>query len=130
MPSWEGQRDGTHRVWLYTVGTSNEDSGLKRLESSVVRSARGDLFACPSMAPLGHHLSQEKHGMNTGEHEIIAITPGLDTRTTTRALADRLPALVTMVLGLAMVFSVGFAHVTVLHNGAHDTRHANGFPCH
>jgi cobalt transporter subunit CbtB len=64
--------------------------------------------------------------MNTGEHEVIAIAPD----TTSRALAARLPAIATMALGLAMVFTIGFAHVTVLHNGAHDTRHANGFPCH
>ncbi len=68
--------------------------------------------------------------MNTGEHEIVAIDTDLDTQTTSRALAAHLPAFVTVMLGVAMVFCVGFAHVTVLHNGAHDTRHANGFPCH
>jgi cobalt transporter subunit CbtB len=68
--------------------------------------------------------------MNTGEHAVVVIDTGLDARDAQRVIAARVPALVTMVLGLALVFSVGFAHVTVLHNGAHDTRHANGFPCH
>lgn len=45
-------------------------------------------------------------------------------------VAKRAPALVTFALGLVLVFSVGFVHSTVVHNGAHDTRHANGFPCH
>lgn len=42
----------------------------------------------------------------------------------------RLPALLALVLGLVVVGLVGFSHSTVLHNAAHDTRHANGFPCH
>lgn len=68
--------------------------------------------------------------MNTGEHAVIAIETGVGAGAASRAIAGRLPALLTMVLGFAMVFTIGFAHVTVLHNGAHDTRHANGFPCH
>lgn len=68
--------------------------------------------------------------MNTGEHAVVNIETGLGERAAGRAIAGRIPALVTMALGFAMVFTIGFAHVTVLHNGAHDTRHANGFPCH
>lgn len=37
---------------------------------------------------------------------------------------------VALILGVAMVFLVGFAHPTVLHNAAHDSRHALAFPCH
>lgn len=33
-------------------------------------------------------------------------------------------------LGLALVFISGFAGGNVLHASTHDTRHANGFPCH
>ena len=32
--------------------------------------------------------------------------------------------------GAALVFVVGFAHSSVLHNVAHDTRHSLAFPCH
>jgi cobalt transporter subunit CbtB len=39
-------------------------------------------------------------------------------------------ALVAAILGLGLVFLTGFAHTLVLHNGAHDTRHALSFPCH
>ena len=35
-----------------------------------------------------------------------------------------------MVLGLFMVGMVGFSHIDVLHNAAHDVRHSNAFPCH
>jgi cobalt transporter subunit CbtB len=39
-------------------------------------------------------------------------------------------ALVAAALGIGLVFLTGFAHTLVLHNGAHDTRHALSFPCH
>lgn len=29
-----------------------------------------------------------------------------------------------------MLFTVGFAQATPLHNAAHDTRHVQVFPCH
>ena len=33
-------------------------------------------------------------------------------------------------LGFLLVGGVGFASDMAIHNGAHDTRHALGFPCH
>jgi cobalt transporter subunit CbtB len=45
-------------------------------------------------------------------------------------VATMAPAFATCVLGLLILFCVGFMHVPVIHNGAHDTRHADGFPCH
>ena len=35
-----------------------------------------------------------------------------------------------ILLGVVMLFGVGFAPVGVVHNAAHDTRHAVAFPCH
>lgn len=35
-----------------------------------------------------------------------------------------------LVLGLVLLVGTGFAGDYRLHNGAHDTRHAMGFPCH
>ncbi len=46
-------------------------------------------------------------------------------------LSQRLVAgLVALVLGFVLLGTVGFAQDVRLHNGAHDTRHALGFPCH
>jgi cobalt transporter subunit CbtB len=28
------------------------------------------------------------------------------------------------------VYGIGFAGADILHNAAHDARHANNFPCH
>jgi cobalt transporter subunit CbtB len=33
-------------------------------------------------------------------------------------------------LGLVLLIGAGFAGDYRLHNGAHDTRHSMGFPCH
>ncbi|MDR6236691.1 CbtB domain-containing protein [Pseudomonas oryzihabitans] len=49
----------------------------------------------------------------------------------TNTLAQRLTAtLLAGLLGLSLVFLAGFSHIEALHNGAHDTRHSEGFPCH
>ncbi|MEO7222032.1 MAG: CbtB domain-containing protein [Devosia sp.] len=46
-------------------------------------------------------------------------------------LSQRLAVgLVALVLGFTLIGTVGFAQDLRLHNGAHDTRHALGFPCH
>ena len=45
--------------------------------------------------------------------------------------SQRLSALVVaMMLGVALVFLSGFAAPAVIHNAAHDWRHAHNFPCH
>jgi len=37
---------------------------------------------------------------------------------------------VALSIGVAMVLLVGFAPMEVIHNAAHDARHAFAFPCH
>ena len=56
---------------------------------------------------------------------------------TQKALADQStslarlwPALTAALLGLVILYGAGFAPQSVLHNAAHDTRHAAAFPCH
>ncbi len=53
----------------------------------------------------------------------------LGTRTTPR-LAAIIAASMLALFGAGLVLGIGFAGADVLHNVAHDTRHANGFPCH
>ena len=48
----------------------------------------------------------------------------------TFAIAGRLPALLVLAFGSLILYAVGFSPFTRAHNAAHDTRHANGFPCH
>jgi cobalt transporter subunit CbtB len=49
------------------------------------------------------------------------------TDTRTSALAS---IIVTATLGAALLFMAGFAQSATLHDTAHDSRHAIGFPCH
>jgi cobalt transporter subunit CbtB len=51
-------------------------------------------------------------------------------RTQTLNAAARWPAFATLSLGLLVLYFVGFSPFTRAHNATHDTRHANGFPCH
>jgi cobalt transporter subunit CbtB len=41
-----------------------------------------------------------------------------------------LAAIFAAFLGGILLWGVGFSHIEVLHNAAHDTRHSAGFPCH
>ena len=47
------------------------------------------------------------------------------------SVSQRLIAgVLTLMIGLVLVGGVGFASDMAIHNGAHDTRHSLGFPCH
>lgn len=48
----------------------------------------------------------------------------------TKDLGVLFQAVLAMVLGLFIVGVVGFSHIDVIHNAAHDVRHSNAFPCH
>lgn len=39
-------------------------------------------------------------------------------------------ALASLLLGVFLVYGAGLANSAVLHDTAHDSRHAYGFPCH
>lgn len=55
----------------------------------------------------------------------------LNTITTQASATERLTAaLIATALGLALVYTAGFANASTLHNAAHDWRHAHNFPCH
>lgn len=47
------------------------------------------------------------------------------------SVSQRLVAgVLALFMGLVLIGGVGFASDMAVHNGAHDTRHALGFPCH
>ena len=41
-----------------------------------------------------------------------------------------LPALAAALLGAVILFGAALANSDIIHNAAHDTRHAAAFPCH
>ena len=55
----------------------------------------------------------------------------LDIRTLSLPDSARLTtAAVAGILGLMLLYAVAFAHSDILHNAAHDVRHAIVAPCH
>jgi cobalt transporter subunit CbtB len=42
----------------------------------------------------------------------------------------RLPAVAVLLLGMILLYGVGFVSIPAVHNATHDARHAAGFPCH
>lgn len=58
-------------------------------------------------------------------------TPSITITPTTTAVTSVLAQLgAALLLGLVMLYAVGFSEASVAHNAAHDVRHANGRPCH
>ncbi len=62
--------------------------------------------------------------MSTSTHTAAVSSPSvsLDQRT--------VPALLAIVMGLGLIFSVGLMGSETVHNAAHDVRHSMTFPCH
>ncbi len=57
----------------------------------------------------------------------------LNTKPVTLAVSDSnriIAAMFAAAFGAMLLFGVGFAQSSVLHNAAHDSRHAASFPCH
>ena len=54
-----------------------------------------------------------------------SVAPALQT-----SAARILPAILAICFGMFIVGFVGFSPLELMHNAAHDTRHANAFPCH
>ncbi len=49
---------------------------------------------------------------------------------TERVAGSAAAAVLAALLGVFILIGVGFAGADLLHNAAHDTRHALAFPCH
>ena len=44
--------------------------------------------------------------------------------------ARAVPIFMAALLGMFIVFGVGFSHIEAVHNASHDYRHSMAFPCH
>jgi cobalt transporter subunit CbtB len=61
--------------------------------------------------------------------EAVAVQPHAGLRSATRS-DTLIAAAMAAVLGVLMIWGVGFSPIAALHNAAHDTRHSMVFPCH
>lgn len=57
-------------------------------------------------------------------------TTTLESTTYATTISTPIQHLGAFLLGVIIVYGVGFLNVSVTHNAAHDTRHSAGFPCH
>jgi cobalt transporter subunit CbtB len=73
------------------------------------------------------HVRLRITNVNTAMHSSTITSIGA---AQTGTIALRWPAFLAVSLGLAILYLVGFSSFPRAHNAAHDTRHANGFPCH
>ncbi|MCV3242615.1 CbtB domain-containing protein [Mesorhizobium sp. ZC-5] len=59
------------------------------------------------------------------------MTTTIQTNTTAASSASRAFQLsLSALLGLFVIGFVGFSHMEIAHNAAHDYRHSMAFPCH
>ena len=64
------------------------------------------------------------------QHNSLAITQPTARTVAGGRSATLTAAMMSAFLGLVIIWGVGFSHIDVFHNAAHDTRHSNAFPCH
>jgi cobalt transporter subunit CbtB len=64
---------------------------------------------------------------DTNRHQIL---DSHDATLSRERLAALPAAAAAALLGVFILYGVGFAHSDVLHEAAHDTRHIAAFPCH
>lgn len=62
-----------------------------------------------------------------GEEKMNATNP---TNTIARAESGLGAIAVALLMGVALIYTAGFANSAVLHDSAHDSRHSISFPCH
>jgi cobalt transporter subunit CbtB len=62
----------------------------------------------------------------------MSFTQAVDDSATSqrRSRSSAAPRRVAAAIGVALLYLAGFAQTQALHDGAHDTRHSSGFPCH
>ncbi len=52
------------------------------------------------------------------------------THTLAKSESALVPVMGLILLGVAILFTAGFAQAEMLHDSAHDVRHSIGFACH
>jgi cobalt transporter subunit CbtB len=63
--------------------------------------------------------------MSTGSRVETARTSGV-----VAAAPARVAGLAALLLGVFMIYGVGFAQISAVHDAAHDGRNSFSFPCH
>ena len=52
------------------------------------------------------------------------------TKTISKTISKSFQLVSALLLGIVILYGVGFTQTSAAHNAAHDMRHSQGFPCH
>ncbi len=63
-------------------------------------------------------------------HTTTAASTNTSETLAVRSASKAWPVALAALLGIFILYGVGFAGPTVIHNTAHDARHGFAFPCH
>jgi cobalt transporter subunit CbtB len=105
--------------------TRQKGSGLWGLERRPVTGRNGRLDAVAPYSVVRHHASTAQA---RGTIVFASVTRAVQSVPGVRS--EVAGAVGALLLGVFVVFMVGFAGASVLHEAAHNTRHSIAFPCH
>ena len=111
---------GTAQIQIPVIALIFQDFPLRASPNELERD-----FLVP--APLTGILTWKDSHMSSIAKLTVSVTAQPRSAIWTKKI---LPALVAISLGCVLIFVMGFAETSTLHNAAHDGRHAAGFPCH
>ena len=69
-------------------------------------------------------------GMTGHRRRHMNTNPQATAKTINRSDLSMMPIAFAALAGLVLLFASGYAQASVLHDAAHDQRHAMAFPCH
>jgi cobalt transporter subunit CbtB len=104
----------------------NGRSAVKPLEKSGKAGERRSIREPGDLPETIGNLEQPSGG---GQKDTSMVTNSAATAVSV-STSKIIPLGMSAILGLFMVGFVGFSHLEVVHNAAHDTRHSLAFPCH
>jgi cobalt transporter subunit CbtB len=79
---------------------------------------------------MGSNPDGKAFGLQGVHMWLSRFSPTIASHAGSPALARAWQTSVLALLGVLIVFAVGFASAPGMHDAAHDTRHSFNFPCH
>ena len=111
-------------LWLHSI---NHTEDVSSIYSYVEAMLQANEYLDPPPELRGRAFERYLDGKGEGMQSTGIINPSVIEADN---VAAGWPAVGLMLLGITVVYLVGFLSVPEVHNATHDTRHSSGFPCH
>lgn len=111
-------------LWLHSI---NNTEDVASIYSYVEAMLQANKYLDPPLELRGRMFERYLDGRGVSMQSAGIVSSGV---VAVDNVAARWPAVGLMLLGITIVYLVGFLSVPEVHNATHDTRHATGFPCH